>query len=66
MNILDHIVTNNIKINKDQLNEAIYNELTFYTNSFNSSSRTRDLLPVVNFTHQGGKKHISTTVACLT
>ena len=40
INRLDHVVTDNIKTNKDQHNEAIYNELTFDTNGFNLSSGT--------------------------
>ena len=36
MNKLDHIVTYNIKTNKDQLNESIYNEPTYDTSIFNS------------------------------
>ena len=34
INILDHVVTNNIKTNKYQHNDVIYDELTFDTNSF--------------------------------
>ena len=47
MNKLDHVVTNNLKKNKDQLNEATINEPTFDTNIFNLSSGTSDPLPVV-------------------
>ena len=50
MNILDHVVTDNIKTNKDQLNSAIYNEPAFDTNRFNLSSDTRDPLLVVTVT----------------
>ena len=65
MNKLDQVVTDNKKTNKDQLNEAIYNEPTFDTSSFNSSSSTRYPLPVVTVTLQGGKKHRATNVAGL-
>ena len=51
---------------KDQLNDAIYNEPKFDTNSFNLSIRTRDPLPVVTVGLQGVKKHRETTVAGLT
>ena len=47
MNILDHVVTDNIKTNKDKFIEAIYNDPTFDTSIFNSYSGTRDPLPVV-------------------
>ena len=50
MNKLDHVVTDNIRTNKDQLNKAIYNDLTFDTSIFNSSIGTKDPLPVVTFT----------------
>ena len=67
MNILDHLLNENIRTNKDQLNEAIYNDPKFYTSSFNSSRGTRDPLPVVvTVTLLGGKKHRATTVAGLT
>ena len=56
-------MSENIKTNKDQLNDAIYNEPMFDTNSFNSSSGTRDPLPVVTVTLQGGKKHIAMNVS---
>ena len=66
MNKLDHAVNNNIKTNKDQLNDAIYNELTFDTNSFNSSSGTSEPLPVVNVTLRVCKKHRATIDAGIT
>ena len=66
MNILDHLLNENIRTNKDQLNEAIYNDPKFDTSSFNSSSGTRDPLPVVTVTLRGGKKHRETNVAGLT
>ena len=59
-------MTDNIKINKDQNNDAIYNEPTFDMNSSNLSSGTKDPLPVVAVSLLGGKKHIATTVAGLT
>ena len=40
INGLDHVVTDNIKTNKDQHNYAIENEPTF-DNSFNLSSGTK-------------------------
>ena len=66
MNILDHVVTDNIKTNTYQLNEDIYNDPTFDTSSFNSSSGTRYPLLVVTVTLQVSKKHMATTVAELT
>ena len=50
MNKLYHLVNNNIKTNKDQLNDTIYNELTFDTIRFGSSSGTRHPLPVETIT----------------
>ena len=44
---LDHIVTVHIKTTKYQLNDTIYNEPMFDTNSFNLSRGTEDPLPVV-------------------
>ena len=66
MNILDHIVTENLKNNKDQSNEAINIEPEFDTSNFNSSSGTRDPLPVVTVSLRGGNKHRATTLAGLT
>ena len=66
MNILDHVVTSNINISKYQLNDSIENEPKFDTNSFNSSSETRDPLPVVIVTLRGGKKHRETDVSGIT
>ena len=63
---MDHVVTNNIKTNKDQLNDTIYNELTFDANIFNLSSGTKDPLPVVTVSLQGGNKHRKTTISGLT
>ena len=59
-------MTNNLKINKDQINEAINNETVFGTSSFNLSSGTSNPLPVVNVSLQGRNKHIATTVTGLT
>ena len=66
MNILDQVVTNNRKTNKDQLNEVTKNETTFDTNSFNLSSCNIYPLPVVTVYLRGGKKHRATAVAGLT
>ena len=66
MNKLDQVVTNNIKTNKYQLNDAIHNEPTFDTSRFNSYKGTREPLPVVNITPLGGRKHRSMTVSGLT
>ena len=60
---MDHVVTDNINKNKDQLNDAIYNESMFHTNGFNLSSGTREPLPVVTVTLRKGKKNIETTVS---
>ena len=66
MNKLDHVVTNNPKTTKYQLNEAIKNEPTFDTNSLNLFSGTSNPLPLVTVSLLGGRKHIATTVAGLT
>ena len=63
---MDHIVTDNRKKNKYQLNDSIYNEPTFYSNSFNLSSWTRDPLPVVTVSLRGVNKHRETTVDSIT
>ena len=63
MNKLDHVVANNLKTTKDQLNKAINNEPKIDTNSFNLSRGTSDSLLVVTVSLKGGKKHISTTFA---
>ena len=65
-NKLDCIVTNNLKKNKDKINEAINNEPTFDTNRSNLSSGTSDPLPVLTVSLQGRKKHRATTVAGIT
>ena len=66
MNILDHVVTDNLKNYKDQGNESINSEPTFDTSKFNLSSGTSNPLPVVTISLQGGKKHRATFVAGLT
>ena len=66
MHKLYHLVTDNIKMNKDQLNKSIYNKRAFDTSNFNSSSGTRDPLPVVTVTLQEGKKPRATNVAGIT
>ena len=63
---MDHVVTENIKTNKYQHNDAVYNEPTFDTNSFNLSSGTKNSIPAVIVSLQGGKKNESTTVDGLT
>ena len=47
MNRLDHIVTDNLKNNEDQSNEAINSEPKFDASNFNLSSATSNPLPVV-------------------
>ena len=66
MNKLDHVVNNNLKTTKDQLNEANDNEPTFDTNSFYLPSGTSKPLPVVAVSLRGDKKHRTTTVDGLT
>ena len=66
MNKLDQVLTDNISTNKYQLNEAIYKEPIFDTDSFNSSSGTVDRLPVVSFTLLEGNKYIATTIDGIT
>ena len=63
---MDNVVTNNLKTNKYQINEAINNEPTFDTSNFNLSGGTSDPLPVVTVSLRGGKKRRATTVAGLT
>ena len=65
INKLDHLLTKNIKDYNDQNNEAIDNEPKLDNSSFNLSSSSRDPLPVVTVSLQGGKKHVATTVAGL-
>ena len=52
MNKLDHVVTNKLNTTKDQNIEAINNDLTFDTNSFNLSSGNTDPLQVVTVSLQ--------------
>ena len=66
MNKLYHIVTNNLKTTKYQLNEAINNDPTFDTNIFNLSSGTSNPLPVLTVSIWQGKKHRATTVSRIT
>ena len=58
-------MTDNFKNYKDQINEAINNELTFVTCNFNLSSGTSKPLPVVNVSLRRGNKYRATTVAGL-
>ena len=57
--MLDNVVTDNIKTNKGQYNDSIDNDPTFYNNSFNLYSGTKDPLPVVTVSLLRGKKHCS-------
>ena len=66
MNRLDHVVTNNLKKNKDRSNEAINNEPTFDTSNFNLSSSNSNPLPVVTVYLRRINKHRETTVSCIT
>ena len=66
MNILDHVVTRNLKTNKDQSNEAINNETTFDTSNFNLSRDNSNPLPVVTVSLQVGKKNRATNIAGIT
>ena len=65
-NGLNHVVTDNINTNEDQLNEYIYNDTKFDTTIFNLSSGTRETWPVVIVTLLRHKQHRATTVAGLT
>ena len=47
MSRLDHVMTDNSRSTKDQINEAINNEPTLFTSNFNLSGGTSDPLPVV-------------------
>ena len=58
-------MTDNIKINKYQRNDAIEDEPNF-DNSFNLSRVTKDPRPVVTASLLGGKKLRATTIAGLT
>ena len=63
---MDQVVTDNLKNYKDQINESINSDLTFYTSSFNLSRGTGNPIPVVTISLLGGKKHRATPVAGLT
>ena len=54
--MLYHVVTENLKKDKDQSNEAIKNEPTFDNSGFKLSSVTSNPLPVVTVSLRGGKK----------
>ena len=66
MNILDHVVTDNLNNNKYQSNESINSDPTFDTGNFNLYSGASDPLPVLTVSLRGGKKNIAMTVAGLT
>ena len=55
INRLDHVVSDNIKTNKNQRNDAMKNEPKF-DNEFSLSSGTKDPLPVVTVSLRGGEK----------
>ena len=59
---MDHVVTNDIKTNEDQHNNAIKNDPKF-DNDFSLSSRTKEPLPVVTVSLRGGNEHRLTTVS---
>ena len=65
MNILYHIVNNNIKTNKNQRNDAIENEPKF-DHTFILSGCTKDPVPVVTVILQVGKKQRAMTVSRIT
>ena len=52
---MDHVVSDNIKTNKNQRNDAMKNEPKF-DNEFSLSSGTKDPLPVVTVSLRGGEK----------
>ena len=66
MNILDQIMTSNLKKNRDQDNEAINNEPTFDTSKFKLSSGTSNPLTLVTVSLGVGKKHRAMNVAGIT
>ena len=66
MNVLDHVVTDNLKTNKDQINEVINNDTTFDNSDFNLYRGTSNPLSIVTVSLRRGKKHIATTVYGLT
>ena len=63
---MDHVLTAKYNNYKDQSNEAINGEPTFYTSSFNLSSGTSNPLPVVTVSLRVGNKHRATNVAGIT
>ena len=65
MNRLVHVVTDNIKTNKNQSKDAIENEPKV-DKRFSLSIRTKYRLPVVTVTLQGGKKQRATSVSGIT
>ena len=65
MNILYHVVTNNLNNNKYQSNESINSDLKFDTSNFNLSSVNSNPLPVVTISLRGGNKHRAMTVASI-
>ena len=62
---MDFIVTDNIRTNKNQHNDAIENDLKF-NHTFSLSSGAKEPLPVVIIGLLGDKKHIATMVAGIT
>ena len=62
---MDHVVTNNIKKKKNQLNDTIKNDPKF-DHTFSLSRGTTDPQPVVTVSLRGGKEQISTTVSGIT
>ena len=62
---MDHVVTDNIKTNKDQHNDAIENDQKF-DNIFNLSSGTKYPIPLVTLSLKGGKKPIANSVSDIT
>ena len=63
---MDNVVTDTIKTNKDQHNDAIYNEPTFDTKFFNLYSGTKEPIQVVTVSLQGCNKHRAKTVSGIT
>ena len=57
-------MTDNIRKNKNQHNNAIEHELKF-DNKFSLSISTKDPLPVATVSLRGGKKQRETIIACL-
>ena len=65
MDRLDHVVTDNLKNDKDWSNEEMNSDPTFDTRSFNLSRGTSNPLPVITVSLQVGKKHRASLVAGL-